>query len=148
MVFFCLFFVIFTNSQESMRAKKSCIISGLISACVYFGATKSVDTSNLYGCMLLSNAMQAEGRVFPQPLICALTASASYLLEKRRPVNQSSKRRGALTSPATLFDPLSSVSSTRQPPVASHYSDLRPHPWGEKAADSRPGCDTEVWTNS
>lgn len=49
-------------------------------------------------------------------------------------------------SPATLFDPLSSVSSTRPPPVNSHCSDVKLYPRGESSRQQRP-CDTKLWMN-
>lgn len=49
-------------------------------------------------------------------------------------------------SPATLFDPLSSVSSTRPPPVNSHCSDLKLYPRGKSSRQQRP-CDTKLWMN-
>lgn len=49
-------------------------------------------------------------------------------------------------SPATLFDPLLSPSSTRPPSVYSHCSDLKLCPWGESSRQQRPS-DTELWMN-
>lgn len=49
-------------------------------------------------------------------------------------------------SPATLSDPLSSVSSTGPPPVSSHCSDLKLYPRGESSRQQRT-CDTKLWMN-
>lgn len=89
--------------------------------------------------------MQSRGQRLFSPSHLCFNCSAAHLGEKDTLLLCQVDGMTSL-SPATLFDPLLSLSFTCPPPVGSHCSHLKLYPQGESGRQQRPG-DTKLWMN-